>query len=104
MNDWWHQLIASKAEIAMAGLAGGVAASVSDWRGWLVLSRMVVVGVLCAIYLSPFALPVIESSLSWLKLDDDAGPAASGFLMGAFGLIFIEFLLAAVRIRLKGDE
>jgi hypothetical protein len=92
MSDW-NILFSDKAQMAVAGALGGVVR-------WLTLRSNVadgivsiVVGAICAIYLGPVSLPLIEPVLGKIVLDANARAGLSGFLIGIGGIGVSSFLM-----------
>lgn len=99
--DW---LTAAKAEVIVAGGLGGLVRWVTlreSWRNGLI---SIVVGGICALYLSPLARPFLAVLLKGFDLPAEQEAAFSGFIMGIAGIGLVGFLLDAVAIwrKLKG--
>lgn len=105
--DTWGSLIreimtalkGETAQLGVAGIAGAIAASLTEWNGFVELIRKVVVGALCAIYLSDLAVPLLGFLLPQIGIDADASVKLGGFIMGIVGIIFIEFIIHIMRLR-----
>lgn len=98
----WGLLKSDTAHLGMAGIAGAVAAAMVEWSGWLHLLRKVVVGCLCAIYLSELMVPLLSVVLAGLSLPAGSSIELSAFLMGMLGIVIVEFfthLFASYRNR-----
>lgn len=94
--DW---LSSATGELFKAGLAGSAVAAAMEWTGFLPAIRKIVVGTLCALYLSPLAVPLLEWVLGTIQVPRDQAAGVSGFLMGVLGIIVIEIILKAFRLR-----
>lgn len=94
--DWLH---GHTGELLKAGLAGSAVAAAMEWNGVLPAIRKIVVGTLCALYLSPLMVPMLEWVLGTMQVPRDQAAGVSGFLMGVLGIIVIEILLKAFRFR-----
>ena len=97
MSDFWLFLKHEITQSALAGLAGGIVSAVVEWENWPVAIRQIVVGMLCAIYLSPWARPVIGYLMHGLSLPEDATVSSSAFLTGIFGMVIVEVVFRLVR-------
>lgn len=100
MSDWITQILSSKAEVGLAGFAGGLVATLVDWRGVLFGFRCITVGVLCAMWLTPLGVPLLKFILTTIQVDTDKAQGMSGFLMGVLGIVFIEFILHIFKVKL----
>ena len=96
LSDW---LSHGKGELLSAGFLGSVVAAAMEWNGVLPALRKIVVGTICALYLSPVALPLLSWALGNLQVPDESAAGLSGFLMGVTGIIVIEIILKAFRLR-----
>lgn len=97
--SFWDWLASTKGELLLAGLAGAVVSAVTEWNGWRLATRKVVVGVICALYLWPLALPLLGWALGALHIPQENAVSLSGFVMGMIGIIVIEIILKAFRLR-----
>jgi hypothetical protein len=85
-EGFWAWLLADKGQLAVAGALGGVVRWLSlreDWRDGLV---SITVGAICAVYLSPLAIPLFDSVLGKIVVDAAARHSFSGFLIGIGGI------------------
>jgi hypothetical protein len=85
-EGFWAWLIGEKGQLAVAGALGGVVRWLSlreDWRDGLV---SITVGAICAVYLSPLAIPLFDSVLGKIVVDAAARHSFSGFLIGIGGI------------------
>lgn len=92
MSDSFSFLLSDKAPMAVAGALGGVVR-------WLTLRSSladglisIVVGAICAIYLGPVCLPMIEPVLGKIVLDGNARAGLSGFIIGIGGIGVSSFI------------
>jgi len=99
--EWLSHILGDKAELATAGLAGSTVSAAVDWRGVAAAMRRIVVGTLCAMFLSPLGLPLLRWLLSGAKIPVENAAGMSGFLMGVLGVVFIEYLLRVFRVKLN---
>ena len=94
--DW---LSTEKGQLLQAGLAGSAVAAAMEWTGFMPAMRKIVVGTLCALYLSPLAVPILGWALGIANVPIENAAGVSGFLMGVSGIIVIEIILKAFRWR-----
>lgn len=94
--DW---LSSEKGQLLQSGLAGSAVSAAMEWTGFMPAVRKIVVGTLCALYLSPLAVPLLGTVLGIAKVPRENAAGVSGFLMGVTGIIVIEILLKAFRWR-----
>lgn len=85
-------------ELATAGLAGAAVSAAMEWTGFLPAVRKIVVGTLCAMYLSPLAIPLLSIVLGAIDVPLEKTAGTSGFLMGVLGIVVIEILFKAFRL------
>lgn len=78
---------------AIAGISGAVAISLVEWHGWVRFARQVVVGGICAVYMSDLSVPLLEFFLSGLKVGSHKAPELGGFIMGMAGMVIVEFFI-----------
>ena len=86
-------LASEKAQAVLAGALGGVVRWLTireDWRSGLI---SITVGAICALYLSPLAIPAIEPILGKIVLDPAARAGFSGFVMGIGGIAVAGFFI-----------
>lgn len=107
----WRAVLAALqsdyASLGLAGISGAIAAAIADWRGWAQLLRKAVVGAICAVYISPLAVPMLQFFLPGIGVPEDRAPELGGFLMGMLGIVLVEFLLHVVSVRrqlLEGER
>lgn len=94
--DW---LTGEKGQLLQSGLAGSAVAAAVEWTGIMPSLRKIIVGSLCALYLSPIAVPMLSWALGMGGIPIENAAGVSGFLMGVGGIIVIEIVLKAFRFR-----
>lgn len=94
--EWWQS---DKASLVLAGLAGSAVSAAMEWTGVLPAVRKIVVGTLSAIYLSPLSTPFLGWVLDGISVQPENAPSMSGFLMGVVGIVVIEIILKAFKLR-----
>lgn len=107
MNDWSNLFFGDKAQVVLAGAAGGIVR-------WLTLRQSkrdglvaIVVGSLCAMYLSPLVFPLLNPVLSVIITDDLQKATFGGFLVGIGGIGIVGFILDIIsswRRKLRADR
>ncbi|WP_378952029.1 hypothetical protein [Mesorhizobium sp. ANAO-SY3R2] len=95
----WEWFSTGKGELLQAGFLGSVVAAVMEWNGVIPALRKIIVGTICALHLSPVALPLLAWALGNLQVPQENAAGLSGFLMGVTGIIVIEIILKAFRLR-----
>ncbi len=86
MNDNIFSWIGSEpGKAALAGAAGGIVRWITLRHSWKEGATTLVVGAICAIYLGPVALPVVEASVGKILPGGDMS-GLSSFLVGIGGI------------------
>lgn len=82
---------------AVAGAAGGVVRTLTPPHGkpWEIIPN-VVIGALCAVYLGPVALGMLQS-LTGVEITEQ-GNNLGAFLVGLFGMTLTGFMIDALKI------
>lgn len=99
VRETLNALKSETAQLGVAGVAGAIAAALTKWNGFVELVRKVVVGALCAIYLSDLAVPLFKWALPIIGIEASASIKLSGFIMGIVGIIIIDFIIHVMRLR-----
>lgn len=94
----WFQ--GESGKLLTAGLSGSAVSVAMEWTGVLPAIRKIVVGSLCAMYLSPLSIPMLEWGLGAINVPTENGATLGGFLMGVVGIVVIEIIVKAFRLRL----
>jgi hypothetical protein len=71
--------------IMSSGAAGGIVRWITLKEKLIVGISSIIVGALCAVYLSPLALPVVELFLGKILVDPSKQLTFSGFIVGLGG-------------------
>lgn len=87
--------------LGLSGIAGAIAVAMVEWEGWFQLFRKITVGGLCAIYLSPLAVPLLSFFLDGLNVEAGHAPTLGGFIMGMIGIVLVEFIIHVFRTHSK---
>lgn len=85
MVDWLSWLGSEPGKAALAGAAGGIVRWLTLRSSWIEGAATLVVGSICAIYLGPIALPIIEGSVGKVIPGGDMA-GLSAFLVGIGGI------------------
>lgn len=99
-------LTSDPGKAALAGALGGIVRWLTlrhDWKEGMVT---LIVGAICAMYLGPLVLPLIEPLVGSIAPDNDAGGLAS-FLVGMGGITLTGVILDLFERRkrdLKDDD
>lgn len=94
--------------IMSSGAAGGIVRWFTLKEKFIIGVSSIIVGTLCAVYLSPLALPIVELFLGKILIDVNKQLTFSGFIVGlsgaqAPGLIIDVWKGASERIFSKKD-
>lgn len=104
MNAFWTWLIGEKGQLAMSGALGGVVRWMSlreDWRTGL---TSLLVGAICAVYLGPLAIPIIEPIVGKIVVDEASWQGLSGFIIGIGGIAVAGFVIDIWKARRRQTE
>lgn len=85
-EGFWAWLVGEKGQLAVAGALGGVVRWLSlreDWKDGLI---SIAVGAICAVYVSPLAIPLFDSVLGKIVVDAASRHSFSGFVIGVGGI------------------
>lgn len=95
--EWFHTSRAAQA--AVAGVLGGLVRWITMRDNWKEGLGATVVGAICAIYLGPAGLTLVES---WFKIEitDETG-GLSAFLMGILGIGISGLIIDMSKLRRK---
>lgn len=95
----WEWIASGKGEMALAGAAGSAVSVVMEWTGILSGIRRFVVGTVTAFFMAPVGLPVFQWSLGHIDVPVEQAAGVGGFVLGIGGVIIVEIILKAFRIR-----
>jgi hypothetical protein len=95
----WDWLSSGKGEIALAGIAGSAVSVAMEWNGYLSGFRRLFVGAVAAYFMAPLGVPLFQWSLGHLEVPGEQAAGVGGFIMGIGGVIIIEIILKAFRLR-----
>jgi|GEM_PF-1298079 len=106
-KGWDWAISSGKGEIAIAGIAGSAVSVALEWTGVMSGVRRIFVGATTAFFLSPVGVPLFQWAFGAIDIPPDQAAGVSGFVTGLSGVIIVETLLTALRIRkneLAGDR
>ncbi|WP_159953059.1 hypothetical protein [Rhizobium sp. 18065] len=95
----WDFLFTAKGEMALAGIAGSAVSVVMEWTGFLSGIRRLFVGAVTAYFLAPVGLPMFKWALGQIDVPVEQSAGVGGFILGIGGVIIVEIILKAFRIR-----
>ena len=101
IHDWFS---GPDGKVVVAGAIGSVVGALTQEGQWLKKCRIFAVGSLSAYFLSPLVVPSLQWGLGLLGVDSTKVAGLSGFLAGAFGLMFMEFLIQAFHKKFGGGS
>ena len=93
MGDFWSWIISEKGQLAVAGALGGMVRWLSLREDWKSGTTSLVVGAICAVYLGPLAIPVIEPIVGKIVIDPASRAGLSGFIIGVGGIAVAGFII-----------
>lgn len=96
LYDW---LTSSEGKVALAGIAGSAVSVAMEWTGVLSSVRKLFVGAVTAYYLSPIGMPMFQWALGSVNVPEEQSASVGGFIIGIGGIIIVEIILKAFRIR-----
>lgn len=95
----WDWLVGDKAQMVLAGALGGVVRWATLRSHWSDGAIAIVIGAICAVYLSPLALPALAPGLGALSISPESVHGLSGFLIGLGGITVSGFIIDLWRAR-----
>lgn len=98
MNNW-DFFNGDKANLLLAGALGGVVRWMTLRDHWSDGLISIFVGAICALYLSPLAIPALTPVLGNLSIAPESTIGVSGFLVGIGGITASGFVLDLWRAR-----
>lgn len=93
-----------KAQVIIAGAAGGVVRWLTLRQNWKDGMVAIVVGALCATYLSPLVFPILDPVLKVAIEDFIQRATFAGFFVGVGGVGITGFILDIVSSMRKGKN
>ncbi len=96
-SEVWSDFISwmgtTKGQVALAGALGGVVRSITLRENWRDGLLTLITGAVCATYLTPLVMPVLEPTLGKLVIQPDALSTFSGFVVGIGGMAVAGFVI-----------
>lgn len=90
-----------KWQLLIAGALGGVVRWLTLRDHWTDGLISIVVGAICAVYISPLALPALVPTLGNIGVSSDSVGSLSGFLIGIGGITVSGLIMDLWRARRK---
>lgn len=98
MNDFWSWLASIKGDAAVAGAAGGIVRWATLREDWKTGATSLIVGMLCAVYLSDTGAAAIEAALRAFNITKAVDKGAAGFIVGIGGVTISGFVLDVIKV------
>lgn len=95
----WDWVTTSEGKLALAGVAGSAVSVAMEWTGVLSSLRKLFIGAVTAYYLSPLGMPLFQWALGSMSVPEEQSASVGGFIIGIGGIIIVEIILKAFRIR-----
>jgi hypothetical protein len=95
----WEWIASGKGEMALAGIAGSAVSVAMEWSGFMAGIRRLFVGAVTAYFLAPVGLPLFKWVLGQVDVPVEQSAGVGGFILGIGGVIIVEIILKAFRIR-----
>lgn len=99
--DW---LTGDKGQLLLAGALGGVVRWLTLRDHWSDGLISIVVGAICALYISPLAIPAIAPALGAMNVPPESIHSLSGFLIGIGGITVSGLIMDLWRARKAAIE
>lgn len=97
--SFWDWITSSEGKLALAGVAGSAVSVAMEWTGVLSSLRKLFVGAMAAYFLNPLGMPLFQWALGSLNVPEEQSASVGGFIIGVGGVVIIEIILKAFRIR-----
>jgi len=101
MFDW---LTTDKTQLLVAGALGGLVRWITLRDKWTDGLASVVVGTICALYVSPLTIPIVTPALGGIGMPPESTNGLSGFLTGVAGIALSGILIDFWRLRKRQLE
>lgn len=90
---WWDWLIGERGPSIIAGALGGVVRWITLQERWKDGVASVIVGAICALYLTPLVLPALTPVIGSFVGDEVNRTGFSGFILGLAGITVSGFVI-----------
>ena len=97
--SFWDYVSVDDMKTALAGVAGSAVSVAMEWNGILPGLRRLFVGAVTAYFLAPIGIPLFQWTLGHLDVPGEQSASVGGFIIGIGGVIIVEIILKAFRIR-----
>lgn len=95
-SEW---LIGPEGIVIVGGAVGGIVGAITHNGKYGDALRIFLVGVLSSYFLAPLAIPFLRWSLNFVDVPTAKSDGLAGFLVGAFGIVFLEIIRVALNRR-----
>lgn len=99
MNSIFDWLSSSRGELLLSGVSGSAVSVAMEWSGLGAGLRRLFVGALTAYFMGPVGVPIFQWALGHIDVAEGQSAGVGGFVMGVTGVIIIEIMLKAFRLR-----
>lgn len=96
MTDFPNIVFGEKAQVILAGAAGGVVRWLTLRQNWKDGMVAIIVGAICATYISPLAFPILDPMLKVVISDFVQRATFAGFIVGLGGIGLAGFILDTI--------
>ncbi len=97
--SFWDYISVDDIKTALAGVAGSAVSVAMEWNGVGSGARRLFVGAVAAYFLAPIGIPMFQWALGHLEVPGEQSASVGGFIIGIGGVIIVEIILKAFRIR-----
>ncbi len=104
MRGLLEWLFGPDGRVAVAGAMGGLVRWLTLKSSWVDGMVSIIVGAICAVYLGPLALPLVEATLGKIVLEDASRAAFSGFIIGLGGIALASFVMDVLSARFRSKK
>jgi hypothetical protein len=92
-------LIGPEGIVVLGGAVGGIVGAIThDGKPGAAL-RIFLVGALSSYFLAPLAIPFLRWGLSFVEVPSTKSDGLAGFIVGVFGIVFLEIIRVALNKR-----
>lgn len=95
----YEWLTTPKGDLMLSGVAGSAVSVAMEWSGYAAGLRRLFVGAVTAYFMGPVGVPVFQWALGHIDVPDGQSAGVGGFIMGVAGVIIVEIMLKAFRLR-----
>ena len=99
MTDFWVYVFGDRGQTIIAGALGGMVKWLSLRDHWSDGIIAIIVGAICAVYLSPLALPIMDPVLKVVIDNYQQRATLSGFVIGIGGIGVVGLIMDVLKLR-----